>query len=82
MNTDIEKTIKEIIKKSVNAEISMDKIRPNDDLGNLGMTSRNFLKVVVEIENEWEFEFDDEFLNYDKLRTLKDISAYIKTKIN
>ncbi|MBN2531401.1 MAG: hypothetical protein JXB88_00845 [Spirochaetales bacterium] len=82
MITDIEKTVKDIIKKSIDVKIPIDEIGTEDDLLNVGLTSRNFLKLVVGIETEWGFEFDDEFLNFNKLRTLKDISAYIEKRVD
>ena len=51
------------------------------NLGDLGINSLNFVKLVVAFEEEFEIEFDGEELNYNGFRTLADIVSLIESKV-
>lgn len=46
----------------------------------LGMDSLRFINMIVALENAYGFEFDDEFLSYERLSTVKDVADYIQSK--
>ena len=52
----------------------------NKKLHEMGINSILFVKIVVALENHFNFEFDDEDLNYDKFETMNDVYEYIKEK--
>lgn len=53
----------------------------SDKIESLGINSISFIKIVVQIESEFGFEFEDDDLNYNVFQTLKDLTVYIKDKI-
>lgn len=48
----------------------------------IGIDSIRIVKIIVGIENEFEFEFDDEYLNYEKIYTFGLLFDYVKFKMN
>lgn len=53
----------------------------DDELVKLGINSINFIKLIVEAEQEFGFEFSDEYLSTNQFKTLRDIIKYIDEKI-
>lgn len=49
----------------------------NDDLTKLGMTSISFIKMIVKLEEEFGFEFEDEALDYNKFTSLNLLCSYM-----
>lgn len=47
----------------------------------LGIDSVNLIKLIVLIEDNFGFEFDDEMLDKDKLRKISDIVNIIQQKV-
>lgn len=47
-----------------------------------GITSMNIMELIVDIEEEYNIEFDANALNYRLLRTIKTISEYVFEQIN
>ncbi len=45
------------------------KLSLDDNLLERGISSYNFLKIVVDLENEFDMEFDPEELNYNLFQT-------------
>ena len=66
---------KELI-ENVTEPITMD-----ENLKNIGFNSLIFVKLVVSIEDTFQFTFDDEMLDYNRFKTLRDISDYIQARI-
>ena len=54
----------------------------NDDLTQLGMNSISFIKMVVALESEFGFEFEDEALDYNKFTSLNILCDYIKNMLD
>lgn len=77
----IEKKIIEIFRVAIN--ISKDiNITPDVFINTLEVNSLNFLKIIVEIEDSFDIEFDDEELNFNRFNSIKDIAELVKKKIN
>lgn len=53
----------------------------DENLKNIGFNSLIFVKLVVSIEDTFQFTFDDEMLDYNRYKTLRDISDYIQARI-
>ncbi|WP_025680316.1 acyl carrier protein [Paenibacillus massiliensis] len=47
----------------------------------LGMNSIKFIKVILKIEDVFDFEFDDQDLYTNRFTTLKDMKYYILERI-
>ena len=50
------------------------------EMKDMGINSISFIQIVVDIEETFGFEFDDEDLDYEKFRTMDDLYEYIDTK--
>jgi len=70
---DILKVIKEIIK---NDDIYLDQ-----NIKEVGFDSLTFVKFVVQIEELYDIEFDDDMLMMDKFLTIASIVEYVDGKI-
>lgn len=53
-------------------------ISVEDTLEDLGINSLAFIRIIIEIEEKYGFEFDDEDLNYQKFKYVKDVIEYIE----
>ena len=71
---DIREKVKEIISKRCNIE----NINEEDDLSKLGLDSLDLVEAMLEIEEVFNIEFDnDEIAN---LKTIKEVLALIEKK--
>lgn len=48
-------------------------IKMNTEFKSIGLDSLSFVKVVVTLEDELDFEFDDEYLDYKEFDTVEDL---------
>ena len=74
---DIMIKINDLISNRFGVEISYDE----PILGN-GINSMNIMELIVDIEDEYNIEFDASALNYRLLRTIRSISEYVFEQIN
>ena len=73
----VEQRLLAIIKETINVtdDILIDE---NTNLTNdLHFGSLDFIKLVVKIENEYDIEFDDDFLDFNKFNRFSDLAKYI-----
>ena len=56
-------------------------LHENDDLSKLGMNSISFIKMVVALEGEFNFEFEDEALDYNKFASLNSLCDYVEEQM-
>jgi amino acid adenylation domain-containing protein len=52
------------------------------DFGNIGLDSITFIKIVVALEGQFDFEFDDEMLLITKFPTIRSIIEYVDSRTN
>ena len=69
----------EIISKKTN--INPETISSDTDLTEFGLTSITLVNIVVDLEEKFDFEFDDEDLLLTKLNTIEKIEACIREKL-
>jgi acyl carrier protein len=55
-------------------------LKPDSSLPDL-LDSVTFIKMVVALESEFEFEFDDDMLLIEKFPTADDMIQYVESKI-
>lgn len=72
------KRIIEIIK--VNTECS-NEIFENSLLCDLEITSIDFVKIVIEIETEFNIEFEDEKLQFSEFSTIQSLIDYVEKRV-
>lgn len=76
----IENRIRRIFKNCSN-NIIIDRLKVHDDLSILNIDSLIFIKIVVSIEDEFNFDFDDECLVKNNFLTLQSMITYVNSKI-
>jgi acyl carrier protein len=77
---DIQKKIYEIIISSLDLQINNATLETG--FASSGIDSLTFIKIVVTLESEFEFEFDDEMLLITKFPTVKTMVEYVESKAN
>ncbi len=74
--------LKELIVKNVRRKITPDDIKDDSDLINdLKCDSALLIQLVIDIENEFQFEFDDDYLGLDTLEKYSDLRNYVSSRI-
>lgn len=69
--------LRRIIADNVKTKVPVEEIGVDESLVNFGINSFNFVKIIVEIENEFGVLFDNETLRFDELDTFNKIAAYV-----
>lgn len=70
----IEETLIELLKKTTEVEdITLDTV-----VGGNIINSINYIKLIVAIENEFDIEIPDEYLDISKLNTVRDIALFVE----
>ena len=77
----MQKKIVEVIASNMD-EIYSGEISLDMDFSNIGLDSFTFIKIVVNLESEFDFEFDDEMLLNIVFPTLKTMVEYVESKIS
>ena len=79
---DISMEIREKIIKILSAYSEKENVyqylHENDDLTQLGMNSITFIKMIVVLECEFDFEFEDDALDYNKFTSLNLLCDYVE----
>ena len=70
-----------IIKKQFEDTAQDVKIGLESELSSIGLNSVIFIKIVVDLESEFDIEFANEDLEYGKFKDIQDICDYISNKL-
>ncbi len=70
-----------ILKDVVSRTIPENWMERGGQLSELSIDSLEYIKIVVQIENTFDIEFDDEALVLEKFASVDDICAYINELI-
>ena len=92
LDDDVEKAsdssaINDIQKRAFNIVVSnLNEKTPNDisldmDINSIGLDSISFIKIVVDFEGEFDFEFEDEMLLITKFPTVKSMIEYVESMV-
>ena len=77
--------IKNTLYRIVGEVLEIDNIKEClDEEGNfkdIELTSVNYLKIIVAIEEEFEIEFDDELLDFESFLSIDSLCSYIKENV-
>ncbi len=82
MVTEVETKVKKSLKGFLNMEQPLERIKLEDNLIYLGLTSMDFIKWAVELENEFGIEFGEEDLYLNKYNNLGSLISFIESKVN
>ncbi len=75
MNT--REKIVEILARLTENEELKEHLKESSDLTDIGVNSMFFIKLVVELEDEFDITFDDEKLDYESFSDLDELSIYV-----
>jgi amino acid adenylation domain-containing protein len=78
--TDIQKRAFEVIIANLSEKVS-DNVSLDMDFNSIGLNSITFIKTIVALEREFDFEFDDEMLLITKFPTVKSMVEYVESKV-
>ena len=76
----INNRLAEMISTVLETEMDQQFHQQLNDFTNAGISSIDFIRIVVMIENEYDFEFMDEDLVQTKFRSISDLSEYIQKR--
>ena len=79
MNEIREKLIS-IIGKVIGEDVSF--LNENDDFSELEIDSLKYIKILVEIESEYDCEFADDYLNHDSVNTITQLESIVLSMIS
>ncbi|MEF2965907.1 acyl carrier protein [Paenibacillus sp. M1] len=74
--------VKKIILARVENQEEFQHFGMDDDFSKLGLSSLSYIKIVVDIENEYGFEFEDEDLDAKRFPDIYSLILYIHTRMN
>jgi len=78
---EIKKVIKRIVQENTNDNYELTEEDFTADLKMIQINSIQFIKIIVEIENEFDFEFGDDVLDIQNYATLSDFVKCINEKM-
>lgn len=78
--TEIQKKALDVIVSNLDAKV-LDNVSLNMNFASVGLDSITFIKVIVALEGEFNFEFDDEMLLITAFPTIKSMIDYVDSKI-
>ncbi len=81
MYTNIEEIVKKILIDSLN-EFEIEQIDFEQNFIEQGVNSIAFIRVVIAIEKEFGFEFEDKDLNIENFQNLNKLVNYIADRLN
>ena len=68
----------DIIAEVANFDVTKEDVTEDMSLvDDLGFDSLAFINMVVAIENDYGITFNDEYINMEKLKTVKDVKNYL-----
>ncbi len=79
--TELQQKAFDIIKSNLEESV-IQNINIDSDLASAGINSITFIKIVVSLETEFDFEFDDEKLLFVAFPTLRSITEYTELKVS
>jgi acyl carrier protein len=78
----IEERVIKIITGILEIQDSEEVIDINQSLINLRINSISMIKIIVDIENEFDVEFEDQDLDIDRFENLKSLVLYISDRLS
>lgn len=82
MEKNMEQVVRELLKKHIKSNINFEEISSSESLEDAGMNSIDFIKVVADIEMEYEIIFPDEELDFENFNTIDNIVRFINSQIS
>ena len=77
----LERRVKEILSSHVDVAVDIERIDENTFLDTIGVNSINFIRTVLDIEGEFNFQFDIDHLGYENFGTVKNLISYVQQNL-
>ena len=74
-----DRRIIEIIAGHVDIALNVNDIKSGDFLDNIGINSINFIRIVIEIENEFGISFDVDYLGFEVYENIQALLDYVSS---
>ena len=78
MNTDIEQRVKEIVTSHVDVAVDINSINNDCFLDLIGVNSINFIRAVLQLEDEYSIQFDIEKLDFWAFENFGNLVSYVE----
>lgn len=78
--TNIQKRAFDVIIANLNEKV-LDDVSIDTHFASVGLDSITFIKAIIALESEFDFEFDDEMLLITAFSTIKSMVEYVESKI-
>jgi len=78
---DVKQQIREIIKNHLEDKRGLYQFGDEDSLSTLQINSLIFMKIIIDLEDKYEIEFDFDKLDINSFRTINNLYDYIIQKI-
>ena len=75
ISNDVENTVKRIVAEKMRLEAK--EISSDSNIKDLGIDSISFVELIVQVEEIYDIEFDEDYLNVEEFSTIKNIAEYI-----
>lgn len=79
---EVEIKVRDLLKGIMNAEVDVNEIGMDDDLGEWGLNSTGVLELIMSIENEFGLEFSDEDFDAENFQNIGSLVGYIEYKLS
>lgn len=81
---EVEKKVRKLFSEKLSLSCNLEEIEKSENLQDYGMDSISAIKIVVEIEEEFDFEFADEDLVIENFATIENVVNYVlnHTEVN
>jgi acyl carrier protein len=73
-----EEKVRLILNEICKINSSTKNLKLDDDIFEVGVDSISFIKVVLKLEEEFNVKFEDDNLDYNKFRTIKQLVDYLE----
>lgn len=82
MRNQIEIKLRNLLNDNIKLNVPIEKLSIEDDLNYLGVNSILYIKLIVAIEDEFDIEFDNDYLAVGSLKNLNMFMDYIESHLN
>lgn len=76
-----EQIVRELLKKHVKSNVNFEEISSSESLEDTGMNSIDFIKIIADIEMEYEIIFPDDELDFKNYSSIDDMVRYIDLQV-
>ena len=78
---DVKQQIRGIIKCHIEDKQTLNQLGDDDSISTLQINSLIFMKIIIDLEDTHEIEFDFDKLDINNFRTINNLHEYVNEKI-